>query len=217
MQKTTTNNQQSLLEAVPAAYRNMLRMNEYLLVLTPNEELVHKIKKTRQAFAEKYDARSMVHQRAHIALVNFFSPDMMEEKIRQRIKNISMGTAPFKVELKDFGSFPSHSIYINVTTKIPINNLVKSFKEIQRLMKSDHEHDPHFISEPYIAIGRKLLPWQYENGWLEYSHRHFTGKFIADSILLLKRREGTKSWQIADRCAFENLPVNSKQGLLFAA
>jgi 2'-5' RNA ligase len=150
-------------------------------------------------------------------LVSFYSWDMQEEKIRQRIKNISMGTAPFKVELKDFGSFPSHNIYINVATKIPIANLVKDLKDIQRLMKVDPDHDPYFVNEPYITIARKLLPWQYEKGWLEYSNRQFTGRFIADSILLLKRRAGTRSWQIADRYQFENLPVNSRQGLLFAA
>jgi 2'-5' RNA ligase len=206
-----------LMDAVPVAYRNMLHMNEYMLVISPNEELAEKVRKTRLAFAEKYDSKSTIYQRPHIMLVNFYSWDMQEEKIRQRIKNISMGTAPFKVELKDFGSFPSHSIYINVATKIPVTNLVKELKDIQRLMKVDPDHDPYFVSEPYITVARKLLPWQYEKGWLEYSNRHFTGRFIADSILLLKRRAGTRSWQIADRYQFENLPVNSKQGMLFAA
>ena len=43
---------------------------------------------------------------------------MMEERIVNRLKNVSMGYHPFKVELKDFGSFPSHTIYINVTSKV---------------------------------------------------------------------------------------------------
>ena len=206
-----------LIETVPVSYRNMMHMNEYLLVITPNDDLAEKIKKTRQSFAEKFQLKQGLYQRPHILLANFFSLDMVEEKITQRIKNISMGTAPFKVELKDYGSFPSHTIYINVATKIPITKLVKELKDMQRLLKADPSHDPHFISEPYITVARKLLPWQFEKGWLEYSHRHFTGKFIADSMLLLKRRSVTKSWQIADRYQFDNLPVRSKQGILFAA
>jgi len=51
------------------------------------------------------------------------------------------------------------------------------------------------------------LPWQYEKGWLEYSNRSFTGRFIADGMLLLKRRAGDMAWQIAERFAFQNLPV----------
>ncbi len=60
-------------------------------------------------------------------------------------------------------------------------------KETQRLMKLNDENKPHFILEPYITIARKLQPWQYEKGWLEYSNRNFTGRFIADGMLLLKR------------------------------
>ena len=64
-------------------------------------------------------------------------------------------------------------------------------------------------------IAGKLAPWQYESGWLEYAHRHFTGRFIASDMLLLKRRAGDKAWQILERLAFQNLPVAIKQGELF--
>jgi hypothetical protein len=66
-----------------------------------------------------------------------------------------------------------------------------------------------------ISIARKLKPWQYEKGWLEYSHRQFTGRCIADALLLLKRPEGTIPWQIVQRLELQNLPVNSKQQELF--
>ncbi len=84
------------------------------------------------------------------------------------------------------------------------------------MLKMDKDHKPHFIDDPFITIARKLLPWQYEKGWLEYSHRNFTGRFIADSMLLLKRREGEKAYQIVQRFEFLNLPVSIKQGALFA-
>ena len=47
----------------------------------------------------------------------------MEERIIQRLRTIAMGFCPFKVELKDYGSFPSHTIYIQVTSKLPIRGL----------------------------------------------------------------------------------------------
>ena len=127
-----------------------------------------------------------------------------------------MGYPPFKVELKDFGSFPSHTIYINVTSKLPIQNLIKEIRTNgQRLMKLNDDNKPHFIMEPHLTIARKLLPWQYEKGWLEYSNRHFTGKFIADAMLLLKRPVEEKKYQIAQRFEFQNLPVTIRQGELF--
>ena len=139
----------------------------------------------------------------------------MEERIINRLKIVAMGYHPIKVELKDFGSFPSHTIYINVTTKEPIKNLVKEIKPWQRLLKLDDDHKPHFIDEPHLTIARQLKPWQYEKGWLEYSNKNFTGRFIADSMLLLKRKVGDMAYQIAGRFEFQNLPVSTKQGELF--
>jgi 2'-5' RNA ligase len=192
------------------------RINEYLLVLTPPEDLWHKIVRVKEEFAEKYKVPSAKYLKPHIALVNFLMLDMMEEKILQRLQSIAMGIAPFKIELKDYGSYPSHTIYVNVISKLPIQHIVKQLKDAQRLMKLNNENKPHFIDEPHIGIARKLKPWQYEQGWSEYSQRQFTGRFISDHMLLLKRRAGDKAaFQIAKRFEFQNLPVVTKQGSLF--
>jgi 2'-5' RNA ligase len=192
------------------------RQYEYLLVLNPHEELRNRIKEIKQKFALDYKAPLAEKTRPHITLVKFTNWSMMEERIIQRLQIIAMGIAPFKVELKDFGSFPTHSIYINVTTKVPVQHLVKELKEAQRLMKLNNEMKPHFIEESHLTICRKLKPWQYEKGWLEYSHRQFTGRFIADGMLLLKRPVDEKvAYQIARRFDFMNLPVATKQGSLF--
>jgi len=127
-----------------------------------------------------------------------------------------MASPAFKIELRDFGSFPSHTIYINVTTKVPVQNLTKTIRaETQRLMKLNDDNKPYFIMEPHLTIARKLQPWQYEKGWLEYSTKNFTGRFIADGMLLLKRPVGEVKYQIVKRFEFQNLPVVTKQGELF--
>ena len=121
------------------------------------------------------------------------------------------------MELKDFGSFPSHTIFINVTSKVAIQGLVKQIRtEAQRLMKLDKEHTPHFMLEPHFIIGMKLKPWQYEKAWLAYSHKHFSGKFIADAMLLLKRTKSGEPWQVLRRFELLNMPVATKQGELFS-
>jgi 2'-5' RNA ligase len=192
------------------------RKTEYLLVLNPHEELRNKIKKVKLEFYDVYQASSAKNTKPHLTLVRFTQLEMMEERIVNRLKTVAMGYHPMKIELKDYGSFPDHSIFINVTTKAPIQNLVKQIRTAaQRMMKLDKDNKPHFIDEPNFTIARRLLPWQYEKGWLEYSHRQFTGRFIADAMLLLKRREGEKAYQIVRRFEFMNLPVTTTQGVLF--
>lgn len=197
------------------------RIYEYLLVLTPHEELRNKIKKIKQEFNDEYKLKTAVGSRPYLILVNFLQYELMEERIISRLKTIAMGFHPIKVELKDYGSFPTHSIYINVVSKLPVQKLVKEIRHnAQRLMKLNDDNKPHFILEPHITIARKLQPWQYEKGWLEYSHKHFTGRFIADGMLLLKRPAGEKEnhpvgYQAIQQFEFQNMPVTTKQGALF--
>jgi 2'-5' RNA ligase len=190
---------------------------EYLLVLQPHEELWSRIVKIKNEFAEKYQTNFAKWGKPHITLVNFLQYQLMEERISNHLSTIAMGYKPVKIELKNYGSFPSHTIYINVTSKLPIQHLVKTIRtQTQRLMKLSDDNKPHFILEPHLTIARKLLPWQYEQGWLEYSHKHFTGKFIADAMLLLKRPVGELKYEVAKRFQFENLAVaTTMQGELF--
>ena len=191
------------------------RVYEYLLVLNPHEELRNRIMQVKKDFHEQYKTPG-AGSWPQITMVNFLQYEMMEERLINRLKVVGMSYPPFKVELKDFGSFPSHTIYINVTSKVPVQGLVKQIRsEAQRLMKLNDENKPHFILEPHLTIARKLKPWQYEKGWLEYSNKSFTGRFIADSMVLLKRPVGEMKYKTVMRFEFQNLPVLTKQGELF--
>ncbi len=192
------------------------RVYEYLLVLNPHEELRNRILKAKQEFYDAYKASTAAGSKPHLTLVNFLQYELMEERLVNRLNMIAMGFRPIKVELRDYGSFPSHTIFINVVSKLPIQSLIKTIRtDAQRLMKLNDENKPHFMLEPYITVARKLQPWQYEKGWLEYSNKHFTGRFIADGMLLLKRPVGEMRYQIVQRFEFQNLPVATKQGELF--
>jgi len=192
------------------------RVYEYLLVLNPHEELRNRIMKLKEEFSEKYKSEQARWGGPQVALVNFTQYEMMEERIINRLRTVAMGYPPFKIELKNFGSFPSHTIYINITSKLPIQKLVKEIRsDGQRLMKLNEDTKPHFIMEPHLTVAGKLKPWQYEKGWLEYSNKHFTGRFIADAMTLLKRPAGERKYHKLLKFEFQNLPVTTKQGELF--
>jgi 2'-5' RNA ligase len=204
------NKMETLIQNMPG-----YRLNEYMLVLSPHEELRKKIIQVKKEFAEKFKCPQAIWGKPHLMLARFTQYEMMEDRVKSRLKTIAMGFHPIKVELKDFGSYPSHTILINVLSREPIKDLIRDIRESQRLFKIDNDHKPYFTDDPHIIIAGKLAPWQYESGWLEYAHRHFTGRFMAEGMLLLKRRMGDKAWLISDRLEFQNLPVAVKQGELF--
>jgi len=189
---------------------------EYMLVVYPHAELGNRVMQVKKEFQEAFQVESGMGGKPNMGLVNFIQYEMMEERLINRLRTVAMGYPPFKVELKDFGSFPSHTIYIGITSKVPVQGLVKQIRsEAQRLMKLNDDNKPHFIMEPHLTIARKLKPWQYEKGWLEYSQKHFAGRFIADSMVLLKRPVGEMKYQVVERFTFQNLPIATRQGQLF--
>ncbi len=189
------------------------RQAQYLLVLQPHEELRNRIVQQKQAFQAKYQTPP-AGGKPHLTLVQFVTWQMSEERLVNRLHLLSMGFAPFKVSLEGYGSIPSHTIYINVSAKNQVQQLIRALRPAQRLMKST-DSSPYFATEPNIILARKLQPKQYEKGWQEYEYKHFTGSFIADGMLLLKRPLDSTAWQIVQRFDFMNLPVETRQGALF--
>jgi 2'-5' RNA ligase len=192
------------------------QVHEYKIVLVPHEELRKHITDVRKVFNEKFQVESPAAGDSQLTLALFKQIQAAEERIISRLMIVAMALPAFKVELKDFGSFPSHTIFINVTSKVPITELVKKIRqEGQRLMKLDTDNKPYFMTDSHINVATKLKPWQYEKAWLEYGKKHFTGRFIADHMLLLRRRPGEFKYQVIGNFKFENLPVDIKQGELF--
>lgn len=190
---------------------------EYLLVIQPHEELCSRIHAIKIEFNEKYKIMHSATPKPSITIAAFRQIKRIEERIINRLDIIAKGFKPFRIELKDYGNFPSHTIFINVSSRLPVQKLVKRIREdAQRLLKLDAENKPHFIMEPCIIIARKLQPWQYEKGWLEYSHRHFTSRFMAERMLLLRRQSGKLKYSPIHRFEFMNLPVSIKQCDLFS-
>jgi 2'-5' RNA ligase len=174
-------------------------INEYLLVIQPNEDLCERIMTMKQHFAGNYQCPQATHIKPQITLIKFSHYEMAESRFVHRFRNIAAVNAPFKITLNDFGSLPSHTIYINIQTTNQLTVLSKELRQVQAFILPDKQNKPHFITEPVINIAHKLLPWQYEKGWLEYSNTHFNASFTVNEMLLLKRREGTNGYKTLAR------------------
>lgn len=206
--------QEYAAEAEASEEKNVLPA-EYLLVLQPHEALWNEIRTIKEKFANDYSCEQAKKGLPHITLIRFKQFQSTENYIRQSLRNNAKTLSPFKIELIDFGSFPSHTIYINILSKVPVMNTVKTLRQTaQKFMKIDKDNKPHFITEPHLTIARKLQPWQYEKGWLEYEQAHFHGRFIADHALLLKRKQGEYYKQV-EKFMFKGIKEEVTQAALF--
>ena len=188
---------------------------EYLMVVTPHPDLWQAIMNIKLQFADNYKHPMASSTKPHLTLLKFYQTEINESRIVRKFDSVCAKQPAIKIELKDFGSFHSQTIFINVTSKVPILNLVKGLKEAHSFLKYDASFKPFYIADPHITIARQLLPWQYEKAWLEYSHASFTGRFIASKMTLLKRRVGNKAYQTVQEFSFQNLPPDAVQTSLF--
>jgi 2'-5' RNA ligase len=183
-----------------------------------------KISQVKEEFSGKFKVPQAKHSYPHITLVNFLQFKMVENRLVNRLNTIAMGYHPFTISLKDYGSFPSHTVFINIESKQQVRNLVKALAPARQLMTLNKDKKPHFIDNPHITVGRSLLPWQYEQSWNEYQRKHFTAHFFAESMSLLRRPLAIQSdgkiipgkYQKVTQFKFMNLPVATKQCDLFA-
>ena len=196
---------------------------EYLLVLKPNASVNEKILQIKEEFSKKFKVLTARHSYPHIILVNFLQFKMRETQLINCLNTIAMGYHPFPVTLKDYESFPCHTIIINIESKQQVRNLIKELAPVRQLMTLNKEKKPHFMDDPHLTVARSLLPWQYEQSWNEYRRKHFTAHFIAESMALLRRPLAVNSdrkivpgkYQKVMQFQFLNLPVTTRQGELF--
>ncbi|BAV09177.1 hypothetical protein SAMN05421788_101619 [Filimonas lacunae] len=188
--------------------------SEYILVIQPDEDVHEKVMLEKNNFAERYNAAASAFGKPNIVLLRFTQAQMAEERIIRQLRGIAGRCAPVKIELRDFGSEPTHSIFIKVASKVAVQHIVRQLRQVQRLMKYENT-TPHFITEPRMMIARKLNAQQYEQAWKDYQQQSFSGRFMAGELVLLKRPAGLRSFQFVERFALMNKPVAAAQGALF--
>ncbi|RYY64832.1 MAG: hypothetical protein EOO12_08585 [Chitinophagaceae bacterium] len=172
------------------------RVHEYRLVLALPEPLRERIAHLRER----------LHERHRV--------EKSEPRFLERLQEVARGLSPFKVELENFAAYPSHTIYIHVPTRRPFQELSKELKKLQWLMNIPGQ-EPHFITEPELILAQRLKPMPFIGMWMECEHSEFSGRFMADHLVLLRRHAGVGHWEVLRRLDLLELPSAVKQGCLF--
>ena len=192
-----------------------LQLHEYMLVIDIPVELRNRIEACREELMEKYKISQPRTGRANVSLVRFMGMKKDENRIIQKLQMVAMDEDPFLIELKDFGSYPMHAIFINIANQPRVLELIKKIKKSRSLMKAAGE-DPHFLQDPNIVLAGRIQQQQYLAAMKEYQHNNFRGRFMAEGFILLKRRKGEKKYEVVMKFAFQDTMIKNGQAVLFA-
>lgn len=190
------------------------RINEYRLIVPLSEALQQTVMQVRNDLHSRYRIPVPFELKPSLTVLHCFAYDGMEAKLMDRIQQIATRSNSFKVELQNFAAYPSHTIYLQVTTRSPFHELAKELKVLKSLTRVP-DHDPHFISEPHLLIAQKLKPFQFTRMWMDCEHTQFTGRFMAGGMVLMKRLAGNAGFEEVRHFEFSSLAQSVKQGTLF--
>lgn len=190
------------------------RISEYRLIIPLSEALQQTVMQLRKDLHERYRIPVPFELKPSFTILHCHAYEGMEAKLLERMQQVATRNSAFKVELQNFAAYPSHTIYIHVPTRSPFNELCKELKVVKSLTKVP-DHDPHFINEPHLLIAQKLKPFQFTRMWMDCEHTQFTGRFIASSMVLMKRSAVSTHWEEIRRFDFATLAQFVKQGSLF--
>jgi 2'-5' RNA ligase len=190
------------------------RIGEYRLIIPLSEALQQTVMQLRKDLYDRYRIPLPFELKPSLTLLHCHAYEGMEAKLSERIQQVATRSSAFKVELKNFAAYPSHTIYLHVATRSPFNELCKELKVVKSLTKIP-DHDPHFVAEPHLLMAQKLKPFQFTRMWMDCEHTQFTGKFMATSMVLMKRSLINTHYEELRRFEFASLGLQVKQGLLF--
>lgn len=187
---------------------------EYLLLLNIPDVVEEKINRIKDIFYDKYKNKNALNK-PHITLNTFVQYATCEMRLIDRLHYVAKTYDPFNININGFSSFPTHTIYVNVSSRLPVLELVRNLRiNTQHYMKAEKIFKPFFTNLPHVTISKGLTNEQYENAWKWLQHQHFSASFISAEMRLLKRKPKEK-YSLVERFFFEKKIIQPIQGLLF--
>ena len=173
-------------------------LNDYRLIIDCPDAVRKKIAATKIEFDADYTGMVVAGGNPFIYLAIFSQYESKEQLFMDELNKLAIGYMPFKIHLKGFGAVENTEICINVHPTESIKRLVKQIEGIQSIL--------HLKTNglPRISIAQRLQGWQFAKSSKKWLEKPFNATFLVNNMLLLKRMEGFRSWQIMQHLEFQN-------------
>ncbi|HKZ65570.1 MAG TPA: 2'-5' RNA ligase family protein [Chitinophagaceae bacterium] len=188
--------QQGLIQTTPQSGDNFKGMNEYLLVIRPDDEVYNKVITEKQKFYDAYHQKVSDEARAHITVACFMAREEMEETLIRWIQRVSSQQKSFPVALNNYSGFPEHTIYLRVQDHQPFKQLATQLKVIDSYIRSNGYSPVKLINRPHMSIARRLSQDVYEKAMVDYSQKTFFELFTVRELVLLRRAHQYDTWKV---------------------
>jgi 2'-5' RNA ligase len=166
---------------------------EYLLIISPSEEISRFVWHLKRIFADRYGCTIAASSAPHITMGNWGRSDHDEARIIASISGFAETISPFIAHFDGLGNFKTQTIFINVLNKEPFAEIRKGLKDLALL-----ESDVIFPSVPHLTVARSMKADQFESAWSEWKDEEFKASCEVNGMILLRKslgKEGPGKYQ----------------------
>jgi 2'-5' RNA ligase len=200
----------------PATYQlPNISVNKYMLIVKPSASILDRVKRLQQKWKHNFRLEDLQLQSGYLLLAKFGMLAAQEERLLRRIHYAAMECPPYRISIDGFWGLPDHSVGLKIANPASVKQINHYIQAQFSDLKFPGER-PYYNHYPAIGLASRLLPQEYFEIWKAMENRHFNGAFVADQLLVLRKIHDANRWGLVGNFAFENLPVQSKQGVLFA-
>lgn len=184
----------------------------YKLTIPLPDHLEERVMQFRKEIAHRYRSVAALKPMGHVSLQESFAyDDRMLADMQNKLAEVFDHTAPFRVELENFGAFPSHTIFVAIRNFFPFMQLRdRLYRHLGR-----ENAMPAIVSSraitPHITVAyRDLAPEAFDRAWSDFCQREFSGEFTAAAAHLM---EHCGKWRTVRAFPFRNLAISDVQSL----
>lgn len=163
-------------------------MKLYFLALVPPLAIEGNLKALKEELRIKYGLKHALKLPAHITLQKpFWLKEEQEGDLIRILTSVALDQEKFSVELKDFGAFPPHAIYVKVLESRDLHQLFRKLQERLSTVLPDEKLMGSREFRPHATIAaRDLKREDFQMVWKEYRNREFSLSWEVRELILFK-------------------------------
>jgi 2'-5' RNA ligase len=172
----------------PNLYANRQDMYEYMLVISPDENVKKQLAAERETFLDKYKTGTQDGDDTGITVMSFAANEDMEATIIKWIQRICGQQESFIVTINNYSGYPPNRIHLRVQYTLAFQRLGKELKVIDNYVKSCGLPAAKISNHPHLTLARRVSEDVYRKAMFDYAQRDFYGSFAVSELVLLKRK-----------------------------
>lgn len=183
----------------------------YMLTLPLPDRLEEKLLQFRKEVAQRYGSVAALKPMGHMSLLeNFVYDDRDLPQLQEKLEGVFDYTTPFRVELENFGAFPSHTIFVAISDFFPFMRLRNSlYRQLSQESPSVSITSARPSATPHITVAyRDLTPEAFDLAWSDFCQRAFADAFTATGAHLMEHRG---KWRTVRVFPFRNFASTATQ------